>query len=100
MDEDDAWSIKVEELQRALDESKSHCQPRLMAVINPGNPTGNFNKDIRYTNNKFCYLTVITSTGVSIILTSQILQSYNLNVVTYILFDIRDILAVSEDGDY
>ena len=69
MDEDDAWSIKVEELQRALDESKSHCQPRLMAVINPGNPTGNFNKDIRYTNtcNKFCYLTVITSTGVSII---------------------------------
>ena len=67
LDEDDAWSIKVEELQRALDESKSHCQPRLMAVINPGNPTGICNKDIRYTNNKFCYLTVITSTRVSII---------------------------------
>lgn len=42
LDEDDAWSIKVEELQRALDESKSHCQPRLMAVINPGNPTGQY----------------------------------------------------------
>lgn len=40
LDEDNKWGIKIDELQRALDESKGHCQPRIMAVINPGNPTG------------------------------------------------------------
>ena len=45
LDEDNKWGIKIDELQRALDESKSHCQPRIIAVINPGNPTGNSNSN-------------------------------------------------------
>lgn len=27
-------------MERSLNESKAHCRPRVLAVINPGNPTG------------------------------------------------------------
>ncbi|KAI7797364.1 putative alanine aminotransferase 1, partial [Triplophysa rosa] len=40
LDEDHCWSLNVNELRRALQEAKSHCSPRALCIINPGNPTG------------------------------------------------------------
>ncbi|VDD79448.1 unnamed protein product [Mesocestoides corti] len=40
LDEDKGWSLGTEELNQRLEESKKHCDPRVIVVINPGNPTG------------------------------------------------------------
>ena len=32
--------MDIGELKRALEESRQHCNPRVLCVINPGNPTG------------------------------------------------------------
>ncbi|XP_072458852.1 alanine aminotransferase 1-like isoform X3 [Notamacropus eugenii] len=40
LDEEHHWALDVAELQEALDQAKAHCQPRVLCVINPGNPTG------------------------------------------------------------
>lgn len=40
LDEANCWALDVEELQRAYLEAKQHCQPRVLCIINPGNPTG------------------------------------------------------------
>ncbi|XP_018344232.1 PREDICTED: alanine aminotransferase 1 [Trachymyrmex septentrionalis] len=40
LDEDNKWSLEVNELERALREVKNTCNPRVLVVINPGNPTG------------------------------------------------------------
>eukprot|EP00297_Palpitomonas_bilix_P007727 CAMPEP_0113889748 /NCGR_PEP_ID=MMETSP0780_2-20120614/13705_1 /TAXON_ID=652834 /ORGANISM="Palpitomonas bilix" /LENGTH=489 /DNA_ID=CAMNT_0000878953 /DNA_START=184 /DNA_END=1653 /DNA_ORIENTATION=- /assembly_acc=CAM_ASM_000599 len=41
LNEEQGWSLSVEELQRAVDEAKAKgYNVRAMAVINPGNPTG------------------------------------------------------------
>ncbi|KAM9791796.1 alanine aminotransferase 2-like isoform 2-T2 [Syngnathus typhle] len=40
LNEEACWSMDISELQRALDEARSHCNPRALCVINPGNPTG------------------------------------------------------------
>ncbi|XP_011337892.1 alanine aminotransferase 2 isoform X2 [Ooceraea biroi] len=40
LDEDNKWSLEVSELERALKECKGKCMPRVLVVINPGNPTG------------------------------------------------------------
>ncbi|XP_020292446.1 alanine aminotransferase 1 [Pseudomyrmex gracilis] len=40
LNEDDKWSLEVSELERALNEMKNCCNPRVLVVINPGNPTG------------------------------------------------------------
>uniref|UniRef100_A0A7N6BXB1 alanine transaminase n=1 Tax=Anabas testudineus TaxID=64144 RepID=A0A7N6BXB1_ANATE len=40
LDEDRCWSLDVQELRRALDAAKQHCNPRVLCIINPGNPTG------------------------------------------------------------
>ncbi|XP_046660510.1 alanine aminotransferase 1-like isoform X1 [Homalodisca vitripennis] len=40
LDEETGWSVVVDELQQVLLEGKTHCQPRAIVVINPGNPTG------------------------------------------------------------
>lgn len=40
LDEDNCWSLNVAELKRALNEAKQHCKPRVLCIINPGNPTG------------------------------------------------------------
>lgn len=40
LDEEKCWGLDVEELRRALDEAKQHCNPRVLCIINPGNPTG------------------------------------------------------------
>ncbi|KFM79416.1 Alanine aminotransferase 2, partial [Stegodyphus mimosarum] len=40
LDEENAWALDIEELKRAITESRKECQPRALVVINPGNPTG------------------------------------------------------------
>ncbi|XP_044757235.1 alanine aminotransferase 2-like isoform X2 [Coccinella septempunctata] len=40
LDEDNEWSININELQRAVDDAKTVCNPRAIVLINPGNPTG------------------------------------------------------------
>lgn len=40
LDEDKCWSLDVAELKRALNEARQHCNPRVLCIINPGNPTG------------------------------------------------------------
>lgn len=42
LDEDKCWSLDVAELRRALRAAREHCQPRVLCIINPGNPTGIF----------------------------------------------------------
>jgi len=40
LNEEKKWGLDIDELERALDEAKPHCEPRALVVINPGNPTG------------------------------------------------------------
>jgi alanine transaminase len=40
LDEDNNWSLSIDELERAYQESLKICQPRAIFVNNPGNPTG------------------------------------------------------------
>jgi len=40
LNEEAGWSLEVTELRRALNEAKSKCDPKVLCVINPGNPTG------------------------------------------------------------
>lgn len=40
LDEDRAWALDVSELKRALSQARGHCRPRVLCIINPGNPTG------------------------------------------------------------
>ena len=40
LNEDNNWALDISELERALDESRPHCRPRGLVLINPGNPAG------------------------------------------------------------
>lgn len=40
LDEANCWALDIEELQRAYQAAKQHCQPKVLCIINPGNPTG------------------------------------------------------------
>ncbi|NXJ58755.1 ALAT2 aminotransferase, partial [Spizaetus tyrannus] len=40
LDEEHCWALDVAELRRALAEGRRHCCPRVLCIINPGNPTG------------------------------------------------------------
>lgn len=40
LDEDNNWGLDIEELERAWNEAKKTCNPKVLCVINPGNPTG------------------------------------------------------------
>ena len=40
MDEDNNWALSTAELERSLAAAKDHCEPKVLCVINPGNPTG------------------------------------------------------------
>ncbi|GAA6074977.1 alanine aminotransferase 2 isoform X1, partial [Tachysurus ichikawai] len=40
LDEDNCWALDVNELHRSYKAAKQHCQPRVLCIINPGNPTG------------------------------------------------------------
>lgn len=40
LDEENCWALNVNELRRAVREAKEHCDPKVLCIINPGNPTG------------------------------------------------------------
>lgn len=40
MDEANDWSLDVDQLESTLKEHAKQCEPRVLVVINPGNPTG------------------------------------------------------------
>ncbi|UYV83695.1 GPT2 [Cordylochernes scorpioides] len=40
LDEEHQWALDIQELERAVKEAKNTCYPRVLVVINPGNPTG------------------------------------------------------------
>ena len=40
LNEENKWSLDIPELERAYKEAQKTCQPRVLVVINPGNPTG------------------------------------------------------------
>ncbi|CAH1270843.1 GPT2 [Branchiostoma lanceolatum] len=40
LDEDNNWALDIAELERSVKEARQHCTPRVLCVINPGNPTG------------------------------------------------------------
>lgn len=40
LDEERAWALDIAELRRALCQARDRCCPRVLCVINPGNPTG------------------------------------------------------------
>ncbi|XP_076837655.1 alanine aminotransferase 2-like isoform X2 [Brachyhypopomus gauderio] len=40
LNEDKCWSLDISELQRSLQAARRHCNPRVLCIINPGNPTG------------------------------------------------------------
>lgn len=42
LDEDNCWALDINELYRAYQAAKLHCQPRVICIINPGNPTGRY----------------------------------------------------------
>ncbi|KAL7673418.1 hypothetical protein ACOME3_008277 [Neoechinorhynchus agilis] len=40
LDEDRDWGLNVDDIQKAYDAARDKCQPRVIVIINPGNPTG------------------------------------------------------------
>lgn len=40
LDEANQWALDISELERAINKSRSKCNPKAIVVINPGNPTG------------------------------------------------------------
>ncbi|KAL6468244.1 hypothetical protein MHYP_G00239210 [Metynnis hypsauchen] len=40
LNEEKCWSLDIDELQRSLEAAREHCNPRVLCIINPGNPTG------------------------------------------------------------
>uniref|UniRef100_A0A8C1UVK3 alanine transaminase n=1 Tax=Cyprinus carpio TaxID=7962 RepID=A0A8C1UVK3_CYPCA len=40
LNEEKCWSLDISELQRSLQAAREHCDPRVLCIINPGNPTG------------------------------------------------------------
>ncbi|KFP35282.1 Alanine aminotransferase 2, partial [Chlamydotis macqueenii] len=40
LDEENCWALDVNELRRSLNEAKAYCNPKVLCIINPGNPTG------------------------------------------------------------
>lgn len=40
LNEEQGWTLQVEELERALEAAKGLCNPVALYVINPGNPAG------------------------------------------------------------
>ncbi|XP_065688735.1 alanine aminotransferase 1 isoform X2 [Patagioenas fasciata] len=38
--EEQCWALEVAELRRVLTKARQHCCPRVLCIINPGNPTG------------------------------------------------------------
>ena len=40
LDEERNWAMDVAELERAIDAARENCDVRAIVIINPGNPTG------------------------------------------------------------
>lgn len=40
LDEDNNWALNKSELRRSLDKAREYCFPKVLCIINPGNPTG------------------------------------------------------------
>lgn len=40
LDEENCWALDINELRRSLTEARKHCDPKVLCIINPGNPTG------------------------------------------------------------
>ncbi|XP_066508316.1 alanine aminotransferase 2-like isoform X1 [Hoplias malabaricus] len=40
LNEEKCWSLDISELQRSLQAAREYCNPRVLCIINPGNPTG------------------------------------------------------------
>ncbi|XP_078542245.1 alanine aminotransferase 2-like [Lissotriton helveticus] len=40
LDEENCWALNIAELRKALNEARKHCDPKVLCIINPGNPTG------------------------------------------------------------
>lgn len=40
LDEEAKWGLDIKELERSVSEARKTCNPRVLVVINPGNPTG------------------------------------------------------------
>lgn len=40
LNEEKCWSLDIAELQRSIQAARKHCNPRVLCIINPGNPTG------------------------------------------------------------
>ncbi|KAM4687347.1 alanine aminotransferase 2 isoform 3-T3 [Discoglossus pictus] len=40
LDEEKCWALDIPELRRSLKEARKHCNPKVLCIINPGNPTG------------------------------------------------------------
>ncbi|XP_030060246.1 alanine aminotransferase 2 [Microcaecilia unicolor] len=40
LDEENCWALDVKELRRVLNRAREYCNPNVLCIINPGNPTG------------------------------------------------------------
>lgn len=40
LDEEAKWGLDIQELERSVAEARKTCNPRVIVIINPGNPTG------------------------------------------------------------
>lgn len=62
LNEDNKWALDISELERSYQESLKTCNPRVLVVINPGNPTGqvltkkNIEDIIRFAHKNRLYL--------------------------------------------
>lgn len=57
LDEANCWALDIEELQRAYLTAKQHCQPRVLCIINPGNPTGRKSVSVK----RFCSSEIVNT---------------------------------------
>ncbi|XP_078066961.1 alanine aminotransferase 2 [Mustelus asterias] len=53
LDEDNSWALDKNELKKNLNAAREYCNPKVLCIINPGNPTGQV-------QNKKCIEDVIT----------------------------------------
>nr|XP_039262873.1 alanine aminotransferase 2-like [Styela clava] len=62
LDEENNWALSIDELERSYNEAKKTCNPKVLCVINPGNPTGqvlsrdNIEKVIRFAVSKGLFI--------------------------------------------
>ncbi|CAH2286271.1 alanine aminotransferase 2-like [Pelobates cultripes] len=40
LDEENGWSLNVDNIRQSLYKARTHCNPKVLCVMNPGNPTG------------------------------------------------------------